>query len=118
LPENQKKWAKVVPDMSQRENKDPTGYRIGVAPMEEVAAKMKAAANEARNYISKNKVKDKQNLEIKELVEQLNLLRGAVMIAYPAYHGLPDWDYVYLILEEKIDFPAIWPDCEVTFYSS
>ena len=99
--------------MSQREVKDPTGYRIGIAPMEEIAAKMKEVCTAAKNYISKNMAKEKKNLEIKVLEEHINLLRGSVMIAYPAYHGLPDWDYVYLILEEKMNFPAIWPDCEV-----
>jgi len=112
LPADQKKWANVMPDMSQRENKDPTGYRIGVAPMEEIAAKMKEICTAAKNIISKNKAKDKQNLVIKEMEEQMNLLRGVVMIAYPAYHGLPNWDIAYLILEDKMDFQSTWPDCD------
>lgn len=114
MPPEEKKWAKVEPDMNQRENKDPTGYRIGVAPMEEISKKLKDGAAAAKAYISKNKVKDRQNLVLKELEEQFNLLRGAVMIAYPAYHGMPTWDHVYLILEDKINFPAAWPDCDVT----
>ena len=28
-------------------------------------------------------------------------LRGAVMIAYPGYHGLPEWEPARLILEDK-----------------
>jgi hypothetical protein len=36
-----------------------------------------------------------------------------VMIAYPGFYDLPEWDIVYMILERKIDFLAFWPDCEV-----
>jgi hypothetical protein len=31
----------------------------------------------------------------------MNNLRGAVMIAYPAYHGLPPWEPAVLLLENK-----------------
>lgn len=103
----------MTADMSQRDNKDPTGYRMGIAPMLEIANKMKEVAAAAKAYISKNMAKEKKSLDIKVLEEHISLLRGAVMIAYPAYHGLPDWDYVYLILEEKMNFLAMWPDCEV-----
>ena len=34
------------------------------------------------------------------------------MIAYPAYHNLPKWDLVYLILEQKVDILQLYPDCE------
>ena len=34
------------------------------------------------------------------------------MIVYPGYHGLPEWDPVYMILEDKIDFKAFYPDSE------
>lgn len=36
----------------------------------------------------------------------MDKLRGAVMIAYPAYHGLPEWEPVVLILENKHDWVA------------
>ena len=34
------------------------------------------------------------------------------MIAYPGYYNLPNWDIVYLILENKIDFKGYYPDCD------
>ena len=37
------------------------------------------------------------------------------MIGYPGYHGLPIWDPVYEILEDKIDFKARFPDCDWLF---
>lgn len=33
------------------------------------------------------------------------------MIAYPAYYDLPEWEPVYLILENKMDFMVQYPDC-------
>lgn len=33
------------------------------------------------------------------------------MIAYPAYYDLPEWEPVYLILENKMDFKINYPDC-------
>ena len=48
-----------------------------------------------------------------EMKEHLDKMRGMVMIAYPAYHGLPNWEYVVMILEEEMDFKAYWPDCNV-----
>ena len=112
MPADQKKWASVTPDMNQRENKDPTGYRIGVAPSAEISAMMKQTCREAREYISKDKATAGKCLNEKEMEEHVKLMRGAVMIAYPAYHGMPQWDYVYLILEEKGEVTFMWPDTE------
>lgn len=37
--------------------------------------------------------------------EQMDLLKGLVMMGYPAYYGLPPWELTLLILEDKIDYP-------------
>lgn len=34
------------------------------------------------------------------------------MIAFPGYYGLPHWEPVYLILENKFNFLQFYPDCE------
>lgn len=39
----------------------------------------------------------------KELEELVDGLRGAVMLTYPGYFGLPEWEPVVLILENKVD---------------
>lgn len=38
------------------------------------------------------------------LKKEFNNCRGAVMIAYPAYHGLAEWEPAYTILEDKFDW--------------
>lgn len=76
---------------------------------------MKSIAAEAKAYISKNRTIARKLTTVEELQSHMDNLRGMVMIAYPGYHGLPEWDLAYLILEKQIDFLAHWPDCEVNF---
>lgn len=56
-------------------------------------------------------VNKRKPITMKELEEAIIILKGAVMIAYPAYHNLPSWEPVYLILEKKMDFIGNYPDC-------
>jgi len=63
-----------------------------------------SVVQEAKKCISKDQVEKKVALAVSALKEQINNLRGAVMIAYPAYHGLPEWEPVRLVLENQIDF--------------
>lgn len=99
-----------------RINTDKTGYRIGVAPSKDLSDRMMQIAAEAKNYISKNRTLSRLNTTEEELHQHLDNLRGMVMIAYPGYHGLPEWDMVYMILERKMDFLGFWPDCDVINY--
>jgi len=66
----------------------------------------------AKNIIHVRNVEQKKELVIEELKEAIETLRGMVMIAYPAYHGLYEWDPAYIILENQCDFPSMYPDCE------
>jgi hypothetical protein len=61
---------------------------------------------EARKVISKNKVDQKLPSVLKEMKDALDCLRGAIMIVYPAYHGLPPWEPVRTVLENKFDWEA------------
>ena len=38
------------------------------------------------------------------IVEELDIIKGLVMMAYPAYHGLGDWEPIKVILENREDF--------------
>jgi hypothetical protein len=64
----------------------------------------------AKKTITKDKVDQKIPLNIKELKDALDGLRGAIMIVYPAYHGLPEWEPVRMILENKYDFENVPQD--------
>lgn len=61
--------------------------------------------------LSAENIDNRKIIPVEKIKEAINLLRGAVMIAYPAYHNLPEWEPVYLILENKFDFLLNYPDC-------
>ena len=46
-------------------------------------------------------VERREALRLEAVQETLNVLQGALQIAYPANHGLPSWEPVRLILEDK-----------------
>jgi len=77
---------------------------------EELEKVLSNQVEEAKKAISKDKVDQKSPLTIKELREAMDCLRGAVMIAYPAYHGLPDWEPVKMVLENKFDWASFPQD--------
>lgn len=91
---------------------DNTGYRTGWAPSPESAQKLTEVVEQAKKLVSNDNPDIKKLLLKEDLKEIILLFRGAVMIAYPGYHGLPEWDPVWLILEEKMNYPAMYPDCE------
>jgi cilia- and flagella-associated protein 298 len=89
---------------------DKTQYRTGIVASEELCAVLKKEADNARKLAGKEKIASKTVTTLKELKEALDCIRGAIMIAYPAYHGLPEWEPVYLMLENKIDFADMQHD--------
>lgn len=54
---------------------------------------LEIAAN-AKKVIHVNKVEQKKTLMKEELLEQIDLVRGTIMMFYPAYHGLGEWEPV------------------------
>lgn len=59
--------------------------------------------NQVKLGISKNLVEQKKCLTVKIVRELLDLLRGVMMICYPAFHGLPDWEPAKEILNGQYD---------------
>lgn len=82
-------------------NPDEHGYRTGVPPPPEVAEVLARTAEEAGAAVSVNLVAMRRSLDREACTEQLDLMRGAVMIAYPAFHRLPAYDPVRLELEDR-----------------
>ena len=64
----------------------------------------------AKKYINKQQVGLKVPLTRKGLQDCLDGLRGAVMIAYPGYFSLPEYEPAREVLENKIDFQYIQTD--------
>lgn len=109
LPEKgSKEEVKLQP--GQRYVEDKTRYRNGIVLSEDLTKVLLNEVANARNVISKESQTQKTPLTLKVLKDALNNLRGAIMITYPAYHGLPEWEPARAILEEKFDFSSVASD--------
>lgn len=82
-----------------RYNPDPLGHRTGNPPDPAAAATLVKTAEEAKAAVDKNQVLRKVALSTESLQAQIDLLRGAVTIAYPG--GLPDHDHLPGMIEGK-----------------
>ena len=55
----------------------------------------------AKQLVHKTQVDRKVSLTLQALNDQLDILRSLMMMSYPAYYGLGDWEPIKLILENK-----------------
>lgn len=54
-----------------------------------------------KQLIHKTQIDRKINLTLKMLTDHLDIFRGLVMMAYPGYYGLGDYEPIRVILENK-----------------
>jgi hypothetical protein len=85
----------------QPTNPDEHGYRTGCPPPPEVADVVHRTAEEAEAAVSVSLVTQKRCIDRHTCQMHIDNLRGAVMIAYPAFHRLPVYDPTRLELEDK-----------------
>lgn len=57
-----------------------------------------------KEMVHKTSVDQKRVMTKDMLWEQIDLTRGIVMIAYPGFHGLGEWEPIWVILENKEEF--------------
>ena len=87
----------VVGARSHTYCKDPNGKRDGNAPMAQVQVMLRKALDDAAMVASKKQVEQKIVTTKKSLLDAIDIIRGAVMIAYPM--SIPEWDPVRLDIE-------------------
>lgn len=95
------KYNHVTPVHGANYRQDPHERRTGDAPSDEMAAVINRTVEDALALTSDKNVALKRKTVVSELEEAINNVRGAVMIVYPM--GLPDYDHVRQILEERED---------------
>jgi len=88
-------------------NPDEGGYRTGVPPPPEVSEVLRRTAEEAEAAVSVDLVAQRKSLNREVCQEHLDNMRGAVMIAYPAYHRLPAYDPTRMELEDKEELDGV-----------
>jgi hypothetical protein len=91
----------MPPQLGTRFVKDETFYRTGWLLSEEMTQKMLDHSMGIKKLIHKNSIAEKRMLNISMLTEQLDLVRGIMMMAYPGFHGLGDWEPMWVILENN-----------------
>lgn len=95
---------KMPPKVGVREINDETNYRTGWLLSEEMTKMMLDEAMKTKELIHKSQVDRKVCLNMEMLQQQLDIIRGITMMAYPAYHGLGEWEPIRVILENNEEF--------------
>jgi hypothetical protein len=96
----------MPPKVGTREVKDDTFYRTGWLLSEEMSQKMLDQSMEIKKLIHKDSVTQKRYLDKAMLTEQMDIVRGLMMMAYPGFHGLGDWEPIWIILENNEEHDA------------
>ncbi len=95
---------KMPPRVGTRDVVDDTHYRTGWVLGEEMTKMMLDEAMKTKMLIHKSQVDNKVCLNKKMMMDQLDIIRGLTMMAYPAYHGLGEWEPIKVILENREEF--------------
>jgi hypothetical protein len=96
----------MPPKVGVREVKDASHYRTGWLISEEMTKKLLDHAMEIKQLIHVSSVAQKRVLTKAKMTEQLDIVRGLMMMAYPGFHGLGDWEPIWVILENNEEHDA------------
>lgn len=96
---------KMPPKTGTREVVDETHHRTGWLLDEEIVEEMLEGVRKAKETIHISNIAKKVPITLEVLTELVEWFRGMVMKAYPAFHGLGEWEPVLVLLEnqEEID---------------
>ena len=104
LTKEEKEFVNMSPLPYQEPRTDDCGYRTGLGLNKDYSERANEAILKVKQSISEELVKNRIPLTESLLSEALMILKGSVMIAFPGYHGIPNWEPLFLMLEEKFDF--------------
>jgi len=88
-----------TPDRGPNYTPDPSGTRTGEAPSAQLQQVLNKVAEDAKQAISTAQVRAKIPLAAALLEEKINMMKGAVTMAFPM--GLPAYDPVRIALEDE-----------------
>ena len=84
-------------------NEDKTNQRTGWILEDDINKKIMEAVKEAKEYLDPKRAESRKITTSDELNKLIQLMYGGVMIGYPAYHGLGEWEPCRVIFEDKSD---------------
>jgi hypothetical protein len=76
-------------------------YRTGWCVPAGLGVRILETTQAAKDLVSKTNAERRISITAEQLTSAMELMKGAVMMAYPAYHGLPPWEPAILILENR-----------------
>jgi hypothetical protein len=74
-------------------------YRLGWAVPEDLGVRILETTEAAKRVLSKTRAERRVPTTMQELRDAVQLMKGGIMMAYPAYHGLPDWEPCVVLFE-------------------
>ena len=93
---------KVMPPVvGEKKVNDEHHFRTGWVLSDDMTQKMEDMSMEMKKIIHKSSVDQKRYLTKEMLNEQMDLVRGMMMMAYPGFHGLGEWEPIWVILENN-----------------
>lgn len=102
-PQYRAKKTPMPPKVGTKFNEDKTNQRTGWILEDDVNKKIMEAVTNAKDYLDPKRAEKRLPTTPEELNEHINLIRGGVMIGYPAYYGLGEWEPCRVIFEDKSD---------------
>ena len=106
----------MPPRTGVREVVDENKYRTGWLVSEELCNQMLEEAMKGKQLIHKTQIDRKIPLTFEALEHQLDVFKGLVMMAYPGYHGLGDWEPIRVLLEEEDDHNDLLDAAKVSLW--
>ena len=94
---------KMPEKVGTKYNEDKTNQRTGWILEDDLTNKIMEAVTAAKEYISPKRAEARKTTTIEDLNKHIQLMYGGVMIGYPAYHGLGEWEPCRVIFEDKSD---------------
>ena len=93
----------MPPKVGTKYNEDKTNQRTGWILEDDVTKKIMEEVTAAKEYISPKRAEQRKITSVEELNKHIQLMYGGVMIGYPAYYGLGEWEPCRVIFEDKTD---------------
>ena len=94
----------MPPQVGTRFVKDDSHYRTGWLLSEEMTKQMLEQSMKMKKLVHKDQVNNKVVMNKDMLMQELDIVRGLMMMAYPGFHGLGIWEPIWVILENKEEF--------------
>ena len=107
----------MPPKTGCREVKDPHFYRTGWLLSEEMCKQYLEESMKAKQMVHKTQVDRKEFITEEMIKQEMDIIRGLIMMGYPGYHGLGPYEPVRKLLEEDFDFDprtTDWLDLDKT----